>query len=241
MGGVCVGAIRESGHPELVAGLPVTPADRRRPRVVTCSRRPMAPSAASMWSSLDRCCTSSARSTCGMCHPSRRASSALPMPWSRIPWYSITFTEVSVGSTAQVSPWDGVGMSFRSWMAGGNRLFQRVDSPCEGLRAVCPEGGQLREVRRGRQGGPVVLLQRYRIGKHQSNPKSFLIFATSPRPPNSRSASAGTAPAGPPATPCSASVSTHARSPGTSSPAPRRRPPATVSRPPCRPSTPRRP
>ena len=47
---------------------------------LTCKRRPMAPRAASILSSRDRCRRSSTRSTCGRCQPRRRASSALPTP-----------------------------------------------------------------------------------------------------------------------------------------------------------------
>ena len=47
---------------------------------IASGRRPMAPKAASIRSSRERCCTSSTRSTCGRCQPRRRASSALPMP-----------------------------------------------------------------------------------------------------------------------------------------------------------------
>ena len=52
---------------------------------LTCKRRPMAPRAASIRSSRERCRRSSTRSTCGRCQPSRRANSALPMPCSRMP------------------------------------------------------------------------------------------------------------------------------------------------------------
>ena len=48
--------------------------------------------------------------------PGGGPSSALPTPCSLIPWYRITFTEVSVDSTAYVSPRDGGGMSLRSCM-----------------------------------------------------------------------------------------------------------------------------
>ena len=45
---------------------------------VTSRRSPMAPRAASIWSSREWWFTSRTRSTCGRCHPRRRASSALP-------------------------------------------------------------------------------------------------------------------------------------------------------------------
>ena len=52
---------------------------------LTSRCRPIAPSAASIRSSRERCRTSRTRSTCGRCHPRRRASSALPIPCSRMP------------------------------------------------------------------------------------------------------------------------------------------------------------
>ena len=47
---------------------------------VTSRRSPMAPRAASIWSSREWWFTSRTRSTCGRCHPTRRASSALRQP-----------------------------------------------------------------------------------------------------------------------------------------------------------------
>ena len=90
----------------------------------------------------------------------------------------MTFTDVSVGRTAWVWPSEGGGDVLAVVNAGRYRLFQCVDGAGHGLIQVVPEGGQLREVGRSYQHGPIIVFKQDRIGEHQSNPKSFLILAT---------------------------------------------------------------
>ena len=149
---------------------------------VTCNRRPMAPRAASIMSSRDR--VLNVQHPVNLRHVPTEAAGQLRLADALVSHPLIQH------HLHRSQSWQyGVGLAARRcWNilaivdAGRYGLFKRVDSAGDGLLPVVSEGGQLREVGGGRQDGPVIIFESYRIGKHQSNPKPFLIFATSPRP-----------------------------------------------------------
>ena len=145
---------------------------RMRPRATAArwpsGRRPSCPAATGAE------CQSTARSTCGMCHPRRRASSALPT-------HLISHPLVQDYLHRSQRRQHGVCVAPR----------RRGECPCDrvcGQLSPLPVRGRrerwlphgsspkvvnVRAVGRRRQQGPVIIFERYRIGKHQSNPSSF--------------------------------------------------------------------
>ena len=65
---------------------------------------------------------------------------------------------------------------------GRYRFFEGVDGASQRFVSIIAEGRELREVGRCGHYGPVVVFERNRIGKHQVNPRSFLISAMSLAP-----------------------------------------------------------